>query len=40
MEIERKFLVKNIPPVLDNYKKRYILHVFFCMAHVMMWVVL
>ena len=24
MEIERKFLVKNIPSVLDNYNKRYI----------------
>ena len=30
MEIERKFLVKNIPPVLDNYKKRYIEQAYLC----------
>ena len=30
MEIERKFLVKNIPPVLDNCNKRYIEQAYLC----------
>lgn len=30
MEIERKFLVKNIPSALDNYKKRYIEQAYLC----------
>ena len=30
MEIERKFLVRNIPPVLDNCNKRYIEQAYLC----------
>ncbi len=30
MEIERKFLVKKIPPVLDSCKKRYIEQAYLC----------
>ena len=30
MEIERKFLVKNIPSVLDNCNKRYIEQAYLC----------
>lgn len=30
MEIERKFLVKNIPPVLDTCNKRYIEQAYLC----------
>lgn len=30
MEIERKFLVRNIPSVLDNCNKRYIEQAYLC----------